>query len=146
LNDEQAKKESNHQEQLDKSLLRYNNLNDYVKLLEKKVEDLSKNENNNSDDKNEKKLLPFFELMTSMTVATALLNKKDIYSCTIKNDINRRITKFNITLESDQLIFEPKANSNMLPEYLREGITGEARMAPVILGDILQQVYEDKEE
>ena len=149
LFEDQSNNENQHQDELDHSLKRYNNLEDYVALLEEKVEDLGKKVENKSNSRNDdNSLLSFYERMTSMTVKKE--KKKDvIYNCSLKNEINRRVIQFNIKFETfkdkNDIIFEPKVNGHNLPEYLRGGITGEAIMAPVIMGDILQMLYEDKE-
>jgi hypothetical protein len=43
------------------------------------------------------------------------------------------------------LYFYPIANASKLPEYLQSEIQGECIMAPVLMGDILAALYEDKE-
>lgn len=120
-----------------------------IKLLEKKVHVL---EGNNSSSKNENALIEFYEKMTSMEVAAAKDNSgNDCFTCTLKNQLKRTVTRFLIHLATNSdgesvLQFEPKANVAMLPSYLQNNISCEVNMAPVVMGDILQNLYDGEEE
>jgi len=103
----------------------------------------------------QRKLLRFYELMTSMSVKQGG-EQVEGFICTVKNKIQRTCTRFSISREQDRtsssrlikkdesLLFAPLANLELLPEYLRTAITCEEDMGPVMLGEILQLMYEDK--
>lgn len=87
-----------------------------------------------------------YKTMTCMSVkvcdADDAANNR--YTCTVKNNVKRMATRFQVTLNSDETIeLEPTANSSMLPSYLREGtITFDANAAPVVMGDILNNLFD----
>ena len=71
------------------------------------------------------------------------------FVCTVKNRSMQRVTKFKITEregeQNENMEFKPLANADFLPEYLRAHINFEAEMAPVILGDVLQNIFTEDE-
>ncbi len=89
----------------------------------------------------------FYEVMTSMSVSQ---EGDKSFVCTLKNKVQRTATRFKVTINPDSQTdfqFIPVANVNMLPEYLQSEIFCESIMAPVLMGDILQSLYEeDKDE
>lgn len=143
--------------QLELMTEREGKLEKYSTLLEQKIEIM--NESNplqSRDDLNVKldgyrKKLLFFETMTSMTVKC---EDNDEYICTVKNKLKKVATRFKIVLndcdettvlsaEAPDLQYAPIANATLLPEYLQSEISFEANMAPVLIGDILQALYDD---
>ena len=133
-------------------------LEKYANLLEQKI-DLLKETNHlqSKDDLNEKldgyrKKLCLFETMTSMTIKC---EDNDTYICTVKNRLKKVAARFQIALndhdektvlssETPDIHYAPIANANLLPEYLHSEISFESDMAPVLMGDILQSLYEDE--
>ena len=132
-------------------------LEKYSTLLEQKIDIM--NESNplqTKDDLNMKldgyrKKLLFFEAMTSMTVKC---EDNDTYICTVKNKLKKVATRFKIVMddcdektvmstEAPDVQYAPIANATLLPEYLQSEISFESNMAPVLIGDILQALYED---
>lgn len=143
--------------QLDLMTERESKLEKYVQLLEKKVDILSERNQGGSGIDLEKKLdgyrrkISFFETMTSMTVKC---EEEEEYVCTIKNKVKKIATRFRIKLKvendlvapintADDVRYAPMANSNLLPEYLQSEISFETNMAPILMGDILQSLYDD---
>ena len=134
-----------------------------IELLERKIAmGNSKGEEASVDDngiitqvEKYKKLVAFYEAATSMTVKAD--GDKD-YVCTVKNKRKRTATRFVITMngaseatdkvESDEpnIDFVPKANVTMLPEYARAHLAFEPNMFPVLMGDILQELYREEED
>ena len=129
----------------------------YAKLLEQKIEIMKEcGHQQPRGDLNDKldgyrKKLSFFEMMTSMTVKC---DENCEYVCTVKNKLKKTATRFKIVTsdESDESVltttvtdvqYAPIANADLLPEYLQSEISFEIAMAPVLLGDILQSLYED---
>ena len=99
------------------------------------------------------KIIKFYEYLTSCKVRMpdeqAADSKTEKFLCTRKNSINRSVIKFLMydNPENDQeSIFVPKANMELFPAYLQGEILFESKMAPVILGDLLQALYEDKDQ
>jgi hypothetical protein len=88
----------------------------------------------------QRKLLSFFELMTSMTVT----EEQGTMVCTLKNRVKRKALRFSIKDSGiDDLDYVPKANIDVLPEYMQSELTFERNMAPVLLADALQALYDD---
>ena len=144
------------EEDLDKqiklSIEKEKKLNEYINYLEKRL-DLSNTDvsstvmgtsavvsyNKNKDEK----LLKFFEHMTSMSV---VVDDDNTYICSVKNKLEGKTTKFIIRLNDDETeaSFLPKSNMAMLPEYLRaEEVAFEPTAMPVVMGDILQLLYDE---
>lgn len=69
------------------------------------------------------------------------------YICTIKNKHRRVASRFVIAVDEKaknlNLKYTPGANIQALPDYLHNAIEFEAGMAPVLLGDVLNSVFED---
>ena len=143
--------------QLELMTEREGKLEKYVKLLESKIDLLLERNHEGSGVDLEEKLdgyrrkISFFETMTSMTVKC---DEKEEYVCTIKNKVKKIATRFRIKLTgendvvtpastADDVRYTPMANSNLLPEYLQSEISFETNMAPVLMGDILQSLYDD---
>ena len=132
--------------QLAITIEREEKLDKYAKLLEKKIEKLldSAPQSSSSDliDKLDamRKKLEFYESMTSMVVK---MESDDQYICTAKNTKRKVSTRFKIVFNEggSQIDVAPVANPNLLPDYLREEIECEVAMLPVIMGDVLQQLY-----
>lgn len=147
------------EKEVDVVLQRNKALEDYIVLLEQKI--LQQDQQLISRSKNDLELsqqslskIAFYEIMTSMSVVPKDANR---YVCTLKNSVNRIGSKFEITLDlnectgesSDDTVLDmkcrPLANGDLLPEYMRSEISCNHRMAPVMLGDALQVLYDEKE-
>ena len=89
---------------------------------------------------------------TSTTATTPKSKSKpkfNEYICTVTNAVKHISTKFLLQIPTDtkqNIDFIPKSNLDMLPEYLRVHISFEPLMAPVLMGDVLQSLYEDQGE
>ena len=90
---------------------------------------------------------------TSSTTTTTPKSKSkpkfNEYMCTVTNEVKHISTRFLLQIPTDtkqSIDFIPKSNLDMLPEYLRVHISFEPLMAPVLMGDVLQSLYEDQEE
>ena len=92
---------------------------------------------------------------TSSTASTTTTPKSkskpkfNEYMCTVTNAVKHISTRFLLQIPTDpkqNIDFIPKSNLDMLPEYLRVHISFEPLMAPVLMGDVLQSLYEDQEE
>jgi antitoxin component of MazEF toxin-antitoxin module len=91
----------------------------------------------------QRKMLNFFELMTSMTVT----EDKGLMVCTLKNRTKRTALRFTIKdFGTGDLEYVPKANINVLPEYMQSELTFERNMSPILLADALQALYDDGDE
>lgn len=132
-------------------------LETYAKLLEQKIEIMKESGHQQPrGDLNDKldgyrKKISFFEMMTSMTIKC---EGNSEYVCTVKNKIKKAATRFKIVTGEESVEpvlpatlpdvqYTPMANADLLPEYLQSEISFETAMAPVLLGDILQSLYED---
>lgn len=143
---------------LEDCLHRYANLEKYVSLLQKKVQAVSTNsldsnsKSNSNDckiDKDAAVLLHFYEQLTGTKVTV----DNDVFTCTMKNYVKRLATRFQIEIVTDSadssaenesgLRFKPLANSKVLPEYLRAELWCEKAMAPVLLADAIQAMFDD---
>ena len=155
LREEKSNAEEELEHQLEITTEREQKLDKYAKLLEKKVEQLvgSVSAVSSSTDIPEtlRKKAAFYEIMTSMSV-----NVQDDggYICTVRNTVKKSATRFKIELKeesddaraegSDQEVnYTPMANPAILPEYLQSEISCGAKMLPVIMGDVLQLLYEE---
>ena len=172
LRKEKTASNEDFEEALDNAIKRENESSKYVSMLEKKIALLSSSSSSsggssssavNLNEMNEKvesqrKLLAFYELMTSMSVK---INSGTEFICTVKNKVSRKATRFSIDEDktpsssskagepqsgSSQFMFAPLANIEMLPDYLNSRINFEPRVAPVLLGDVLQKLFENEEE
>ena len=83
-----------------------------------------------------------------------------VYECRLRNKLSRSNCAFSMQLEEvpsessnalskvrdDQNTvcrYEPMVNEKILPEYLQRGINCEPSMAPVILSDVLHNLYNE---
>ena len=79
--------------------------------------------------------------MTSMSVK---FDGNGVYICTLKNKVKKNATRFVIEdKKKDELEYIPKANVNLLPDYLQNEISFERNMAPIILADAIQALYDE---
>ena len=125
-----------------------------ARLLERKI-DLISTTNSNENAvyaklESQRKVLRMYEIMTAMTVVES--DKRDgVMLCTAKNHMRRILTRFSIEMpsaedgEQTEVQYAPLANINLLPDYLQNKITCEKPMVPVMLGDILQSLFEEEE-
>ena len=95
----------------------------YIKLLEKKIERLSNNNTTNTTNNNENKVISFYEQITGMTVKVNDDDNNDNnYTCTIKNKQRRIASRFMLTIDdktkktATSIKYTPIANINVLPE------------------------------
>ncbi len=91
------------------------------------------------------------------------------FICTVKNAVQKRATRFSLvsvldeediirrrrkkrdsgedaTDDSPSITYTPKANADLLPEYLQNVLSFEPDMAPILLSDALSAVYNEDEE
>lgn len=121
-------------------------LEKYSKLLEEKIETLKIKNLGQIDKESTDKLdtyrkkLSFYETMTSMTLKC---EGNGEYICTIKNRVKKVATRFKINLNDEDILYIPIANAALLPTYLQSELSFDEHMAPVLVGDILQSLYED---
>lgn len=132
-------------------------LEKYVKLLERKIEILNESGQKQSIGELDQKLdgyrkkLSFFEALTSMTVKC---EENEEYICTIKNKLRRIATRFKIVMTANlegsetsnspvDIHYVPVANANFLPVYLQSETSFQENIAPLLLGDILQSLYDE---
>lgn len=145
------------QTELEISEKRIQKLNAYVKLMEQKLELQGSVINTNSSSSvtssqetfeidHLTRIIKFYEMVTSMAVKIDDTDQNK-YICTVKNKAKRIGSKFSISYKSeDELAFQPIANANILPEYLRSEISFEVEMAPVLTSDVLQSLYEETDD
>lgn len=124
----------------------------YSDLLQKKIHLIQGKSGEPSSDNDQssavkvdkqRKMLNFFELMTSMTVT----EDKGLMVCTLKNRTKRTAIRFTIKDSgAGDLEYVPKANINVLPEYMQSELTFERNMSPILLADALQALYDDGDE
>lgn len=122
----------------------------YIKLLEKKIICLERSSSGSgNDDDMKSRLISFYEQMTCMSVKVGDDDKGECsnYICTIKNKQRRVASRFAIAVDdkakSGSLKYTPGANIHVLPDYLQNTIEFEAGMAPVLLGDVLNSMFEE---
>ncbi len=104
----------------------------------------------NSEDEKEQllKIIKLYETMTAMSVKL----KNDKYCCTMKNSETRQAVRFLIyesSTEEGELVYEPSANTEILPEYLaEEALSFVPLLGPVLLGDVIASLFvaEDNED
>jgi hypothetical protein len=129
-------------------------LENYCNLLQQKADNLEAQTGGSSaiqlEDKVEsmRRLLAFFEMATGMVVkeGNGTDAPSDEWRCIVKNKALRRATAFSVSItDTDELDFTPTGNPELLPEYCRNGITFEQDMLPVLVGDILGELYADGE-
>ena len=85
------------------------------------------------------KVVGFYELMTGMSVKS---EGNSSFTCTLKNTIERKATRFTISEDADDLDFVPTANTDMLPDFLQSEITFEKSQAPAMLAGALMHLYD----
>lgn len=124
-------------------------LEKYIQKLEEKLHKKTTGHSSNHD---LEQILEIHEHLTGMTV-NRIDERENSFVCSVRNHVKRRATRFIITVEQSsteekdglQLEFEPITNVDMLPEYLHNVVSFEYKMAPVLMGDILQGLYDDPE-
>lgn len=145
LTDERAVLEEQLVEKLSSVVKKYDDLRTYAQLLEEKC---SRAPSANELDKTSialetaAKKITLYESMTSMAVD---INDDNVYTCTVKNPVARKATRFKVrmvkTAEGDMAV-EPRANINLLPEYLQQGeIIFESSTAPILMSDVISSLF-----
>eukprot|EP01041_Mallomonas_annulata_P005124 gene5124-10247_t len=120
--------------------------NEYLESLVK-IKELDSNPSVENEVLKMKRALKFYEVLTSVSLKA---DEDQNMVCTMKNKINKRVTRFVITnpddnIDSMELDYRPIANVELFPEYLHNHITFNPNMAPILLGDILQAVYAEND-
>ena len=120
-----------------------------------------------------RKRLEIMEWFTGMTIKQGgqmSTDGKEEFVCTVKNAVQKKATRFALSLLLDEeeffrqrkkrkdsgensaegdisaITYIPRANAEMLSEYLQSVLSFEADMAPVLLSDVLGALYEEEEE
>lgn len=119
-----------------------------------------------------RQMLEFMEWLTSMSVKHNVIEGgQEEFICTAKNPREKKVTRFSIVPELTEvgeilhagekidtdndgdagkqkrmMRYEPKANIEELPDYLRQAIKFDMDMAPVLLLDVLNAMYGEEEE
>lgn len=134
-------------------------LENYVKLLQQKINNLEKggaklsSSNTNEANKeykelenvvqNQKNLLEFYELLTGASIRQSSQSKDGTMVCTLKNTLERKATRFTLSPASNgELDFTPEANIEMLPDFLQGEIQFAKEMAPAMFANALSQLYD----
>lgn len=94
--------------------------------------------------------LAFYELFTGTTVK---VNTGTSATFTVKNSVERLVTRFNVSVDSSEeggarrgdIHFEPTGNVHLLPEFLQANLSMEAQHAPLLFGNVLQALFEERE-
>lgn len=94
--------------------------------------------------------LAFYELFTGTTVK---VNDGTSATFTVKNSVERLVTRFNVSVDSSEgggaqrgdIHFEPTGNVHLLPEFLQANLSMEAQHAPLLFGNVLQAIFEERE-
>ena len=133
-------------EQIEEHQRKVRVLEEYVELLEKKVSVLSSSTSEvmtkEAADMADSHL-GLYQMMTGMTISSGESGPHK-FRCTVKNPERRQLTRFFIEtfpLDNNKISFAPEANPGFLPEYLRSGVTFDRQLAPLMLGDILQNLF-----
>jgi len=126
-----------------------------VQRLESKIRKLEQADADDSlGQSNEKieeqrRLLAFYESVTSMAVRV----DEGEYTCTVKNRIKRQAVRFAILEDNKDrqddeasITFVPKANANLLPEYLQQSIQLDKSYAPHLTTDVLSSLFSEEGE
>ena len=152
------KESENELENMTKKTANYSAL---VKLLERKIEQLSEKGGSSSgtvtDEELHHKLKMlrrkeiFYESMTAMSVNCDNMN--DEYMCTVSNGRDGLTARFKLQYKEAELVggiihssdvqYEPLGNLSQLPEYLQSELSFEPKMLPVVMADVLNELYKD---
>lgn len=96
-------------------------------------------------------------------------NSEEEFICTIKNAVQKRATRFSLVTvldeediirhrkkkrdsgedadgDSPSITYTPRANPELLPEYLQNVLSFEPDMAPVLMSDALGGIYGDEDD
>jgi hypothetical protein len=162
-------------EREDQSLAYVRKLEEKIGKLGEKGSDASaKNVELKKKIEKRRKLLGFMEWLTAMSIKkeedeSGALEEEEEYICTLKNIVDKKATRFSLTtvLDEDMIIrrkkmkrdsgedadeaspsitYTPKANPELLPEYLQNVLSFEPDMAPVLMSDALSGIYANDEE
>jgi predicted RNA-binding protein YlxR (DUF448 family) len=140
---------------------RESQLASYARLLSRKIDSLIDPIGDSSAEaaelsaklEEQRKLLRLYEIMTGISAREDdEPERKGGYVCTIKNRVQKKATRF--ALRKDKRAanietschFVPVANVESLPDYVQTAIDFEPNMAPVLLADVLSQLYADDDE
>ena len=96
----------------------------------------------------QRKVLQMYELCSAMTVAESEENENE-YLCTVKNKMKRLVTRFSVTMPSDdedEMLFTPLANVDLLPQYLRNAVKCDVSALPAMIKTILEELFKPDED
>jgi hypothetical protein len=95
--------------------------------------------------------LAFYELFTGTTIK---INNGTSATFTVKNSVERLVTRFDVSVDASEeggvrrggdIHFEPSGNVHLLPEFLQANLSMETQHAPLLFGNVLQAIFEEKE-
>jgi hypothetical protein len=147
---EQSQAQNQLEEMLKVSAARERELEEECRLLRKKIKLMEdSNPPRPKESEEASKELEFYRLITGTTVSVDNSDQSKAhrasgtaYVCTTTNTKTKLATQYTLrTDKSATISFQPKANAELLPEYLRAHISFESGMAPVLFADIIQTLY-----
>jgi hypothetical protein len=131
--------------QLEATTAREKKLEDYVKLLTKKL-NLTEKKLSRGHKGSNQEVLDFFQKITSLTIESIkIVDADELYTCLVTNTQLEKSCRFQFKLTAEEAHFMPLTQTDLLPEYLRNHISFDKEMLPVVLGDVLQNLFEDDE-
>ena len=161
-------------EREDQALAYVRKLESKVERLENKGSDAgNKTKELTEKIESRRKRLDFMEWFTGMTIKREEevgADGREEFVCTVKNAVQKKATRFSLSLlldeedlirqrkkmkdlgegeadeETSTITYTPRANAEMLQEYLQNVLSFEPDMAPVLLSDVLGVLYADEEE
>jgi len=127
-----------------------------ARLLERKIDLMMTGGSSSSGDgkyaklEMQRKLLRMYELMSALTIAESDKNDGEVL-CTMKNKMRRLVTRFSFVMppanEPDgEVLYTPLANAHLLPEWLRSQISCKKAMMPVIISEVMHELFAEEEE
>jgi hypothetical protein len=118
-----------------------------LKLTEKRLSHPSHQADTTYPECHRQKLMEIFQHLTSITVESEeLIDGYEIYTCSITNARLLKTARFQIRLAGKESHWLPVSNTSLFPAYLKDHISFEEQMLPVILGDVLQNLYEEEKD
>jgi len=148
LKEELDREEEELESEMEVTAERTEKLHELARLLERKVELMTNSLSDAVKGCNldtQKRILDMYETLTAMTV----VETDSVFVCTVKNKERRLVTRFSIQLPEEddcEVIYTPMANIDLLPENLQSKISCAPSMLPVILREILVNLFEEEEE
>lgn len=131
----------------------------YIKLLEQKhgvsescIPSLLESTHSVADEAKVLKLKNELKCLKLLTGASIDLTEKNKMICTVRNREMKKLVKFQLTSKlddisqytpKDEIIYQPIANSDSLPEYLQGEVAFGSNLAPAMMGDVLTCLYDE---